>query len=175
MAQVRQPLLEIAPPSPLTQPSLKGRGLAAALATGAMPGTRKPLTHLSRRLRRDSTDAEKRLWRALRDEPFKSAHFRRQVPLGAVIVDFARHTAKLVVELDGGQHAEESHAARDVTRDAALFARGYRVLRFWNAELSEKFEGVLDTVSRALYDRDQSCAGAAGAPTPDPSPQGGGG
>jgi very-short-patch-repair endonuclease len=132
-----------------------------------VPGT-KPLTGVARRLRQDSTDAEKLLWRALREEPFKGAHFRRQVPLGAYVADFVGHSARLVIELDGGQHAEAEQAAKDDIRSAALAERRYRVLRFWNNDVLSNIDGVLATIADALTE------GGRAAPTPDPSPQGGG-
>ena len=139
-----------------------------------MPRSRKSLTPVARRLRNDPTEAEKLIWRALRDEPFKAFHFRRQVPLGPFVVDFASHAAKFVIELDGGQHAEPRHAAADAQRDAALAAHGYRVLRIWNSDVFENRDGVLDTVLRALYHDADISDGVAVTPAPDPSERHGG-
>jgi len=92
------------------------------------------------------TDAEKDLWRMLR-ESFPEQHFRRQVPIRHFIADFASHRAKLVVEVDGGQHNEEA----DADRTLIIEAEGYRVIRFWNNDLRQNASGVLDTVYAALY------------------------
>jgi very-short-patch-repair endonuclease len=98
-------------------------------------------------LRRDSTQVEQILWRALREHiaPWK---FRRQHPIGRRIADFACPAAKLVIELDGGQHGERQDA--DEQRSAELSERGYRLIRFWNNEITENIEGVLETIRRAL-------------------------
>lgn len=81
-------------------------------------------------LRSSATDAERALWRLLR-EAFPEARFRRQVPIRQYIADFASHRAKLVIEADGGQHDEDS----DAMRTSVLEADGYRVLRFWNNDI----------------------------------------
>jgi very-short-patch-repair endonuclease len=82
----------------------------------------------ARRLRRDMTEAEKRIWYLLRRRQFGGLNFRRQVPIDPYIVDFACLSIRLVIELDGGQHAV--HAERDAERTAWLESQGYRVLRF---------------------------------------------
>jgi very-short-patch-repair endonuclease len=89
------------------------------------------------------TDAELRLWRLLRDRRLSGIKFRRQVPVGPYIVDFLCVGAKLIVEADGSQHAE---SPRDKTRDAYLESQGWKVLRFWNNEVSQNREGVLETI-----------------------------
>jgi very-short-patch-repair endonuclease len=81
-------------------------------------------------------------------ESFPSLKFRRQHPIGQHIVDFACPEVKLVIELDGGQHAEQVEA--DEERSAALQEHGYRVIRFWNSDVMENLEGVLETISSAL-------------------------
>ena len=98
----------------------------------------------ARELRRHATDAEKILWRALRDRDAINAKFRRQVPIGNYIVDFVCHAERLIIEIDGGQHAEQSQA--DTRRTEFLEAEGYRVLRFWNNEVLKNLDGVLDTI-----------------------------
>jgi very-short-patch-repair endonuclease len=102
---------------------------------------------LARTLRRDSTDVERRLWRALRESslPWK---FRRQHPIGRRIADFACPARKLAIELDGGQHAEQHEV--DAARSAEIAAHGYRVIRFWNNDVSEKLDGVLQRIRAAL-------------------------
>jgi very-short-patch-repair endonuclease len=99
----------------------------------------------ARRLRRDATLAEKRLWALLRQN-FPEAHFRRQVPIRHYIADFASHRSKLVIEVDGGQHTSEA----DLYRTEAIEAEGYRVVRFWNNEVLENSEGVLSVITGAV-------------------------
>ena len=89
------------------------------------------------------TDAELRLWRLLRDRRLSGFKFRRQVPVGPYIVDFLCVGAKLIVEADGSQHAE---SLRDKARDAYLASQGWKVLRFWNNEVLQNREGVLETI-----------------------------
>ena len=101
----------------------------------------------ARELRRDSTNAERKLWRLLRSRQLESVKFRRQVPIGSWIVDFVAFESMIVVEADGGQHAE---ATRDNARDADLRARGFRVLRFWNNNILANPEGVLHVIVEAL-------------------------
>ena len=86
---------------------------------------------LARVLRRNATDAERMMWPLLRDRRLDGIKFRRQVPIGPFVADFASIGCRLVVEMDGGQHAE---SRRDIRRDAYLAANGWRVLRFWNNE-----------------------------------------
>ncbi|MFZ2871048.1 endonuclease domain-containing protein [Zavarzinia sp.] len=99
-------------------------------------------TPLARRLRRDATEAEKRLWSALRQTPLP-CRLRRQHPIGPYIADFALPEIRLVIELDGGQHAEN---ASDDRRTAALAAAGWRVIRFWNHEVLGNTAGVVEAV-----------------------------
>src|SRR5665213_1778767 len=98
----------------------------------------------ARRLRRDRTDAERALWFRLRDRRLDGLKFRRQAPIKSYVVDFCCETARLIVELDGGQHAERS--AEDVKRTADLEAFGYLVLRFWNTDVLQNMDGVLETI-----------------------------
>jgi len=92
-------------------------------------------------------DAERVLWRALR-ESLPVYHWRKQVPLGPYFADFASHSAKLVIEVDGGQHATET--AYDAKRTAFLRGQGFRVLRFWNNDILSNIDGVLQMVAQAL-------------------------
>jgi very-short-patch-repair endonuclease len=108
----------------------------------------EPLAH-SRALRRDSTDAEKRLWAILRNRKLDGWKFRRQVPIDSFIVDFCCIKARLIVELDGGQHAD-ARKRYDDKRSRELKARGFRVLRFWNSEVLQETEGVIQEISRML-------------------------
>jgi very-short-patch-repair endonuclease len=104
----------------------------------------------SRALRRNSTDAERRLWSALRDRRLQGYRFRRQYPIGAFIVDFACTLHRLVVEVDGGQHAQ---SAADSRRTAWLAGEGWRVLRFWNNDVLANTEGVVQVILRELSAR----------------------
>lgn len=94
------------------------------------------------------TDAEARLWLYLRGEQAAGFRFRRQVPLGPYIVDFVSHRARLVVEVDGGQHASASQ--QDEKRTAWLTSQGYRVIRFWNNEVLSETDAVLARIVYAL-------------------------
>ncbi|MBN9588151.1 MAG: hypothetical protein BGN85_14165 [Alphaproteobacteria bacterium 64-11] len=104
----------------------------------------------ARRLRREQTDVERKLWLALRARRFHRAKFRRQQPIGAYIVDFVSFEAGLVVELDGDQHGSEDGLAYDAKRTQALERDGFRVLRFPNHEVNQNFDGVLEAIARAL-------------------------
>ena len=94
-------------------------------------------------MRHIATDAEKKLWRLLRSRQLDAAKFRRQVPIEDYIVDFACHEKRLIVEVDGGQHADN---AKDIARDKRLVAAGYRVLRFWNNDVLSNPNGVLEAI-----------------------------
>jgi len=98
----------------------------------------------ARHLRKNMTDAEQRIWRALRLRQILGVKFRRQHPIGAYIADFICIERKLIVEVDGGQHAEQ--IVEDNVRTAWLEAQGYRVMRFWNNEVLQNIEGVLETI-----------------------------
>ena len=91
------------------------------------------------------------LWRELRRLEIKGTHFRQQVPIGPYIADFACLTSRLVIELDGSQHGENTNKARDTARTRWLESEGYRVLRFWNNDLVENLDGVMETIYTALY------------------------
>jgi very-short-patch-repair endonuclease len=111
-------------------------------------------------MRANPTDAEHRMWQQLRQE-FRFAHFRRQVVIAGSIADFVSHGARLVIEVDGGQHSSE----RDSDRTKLIEAEGYRVLRFWNNDVLQNMPGVCEYLHMILN---------GPTPTPDPSPQGGG-
>ena len=110
-----------------------------------------PSTMIARRLRRDATEVERRMWRLLRSRALDGWKFRRQHPIERFVADFACPAAKLVIELDGDQHADR--AAQDADRTSALARRGWRVLRFWNNEVMENAESVADTILAALLAR----------------------
>ena len=102
----------------------------------------------ARKLRRSSTNVERKLWHRIRDKQVEGFRFRRQRPVGRFIVDFICLDARLIVELDGGQHAE--NVAHDKKRSAFLESLGYRVLRFWNNEVIENMDGVLERLREVL-------------------------
>ena len=104
-------------------------------------------------LRANMTAAERLLWSRLRRRQIGGVRFRRQVPLGAFIVDFACFAARLIVEIDGGQHALAAGRERDAARDAWLVGQGFRVLRFWNHEVLGNLDGVLAVIDAAVCER----------------------
>jgi very-short-patch-repair endonuclease len=106
------------------------------------------LRNAARQLRRDATEAERKLWRALRGNALGVA-FRRQHPIGGDIADFACVEAMLVVEVDGGQHG----GAADAERDQRMQAAGWCVQRYWNNDVMEKLEGVVTDIRRILNSR----------------------
>ena len=103
---------------------------------------------IARKLRSDPTEAEARLWSRLRHKQIDGHRFRRQASIGPYVADFLCPGAGLIIEVDGGQHASES--AKDSTRTAWLSARGYRVLRFWNNEVLQNTDGVIERIRAAL-------------------------
>ena len=105
---------------------------------------------LARRLRRDQTDVERKLWYALRNRRFAGFKFRRQQPVGPYVVDFVCFDAGLVVELDGSQHGLPENVAADEARTAWLASQGFRVKRYGNHELNENLDGVLDDIYRIV-------------------------
>lgn len=102
----------------------------------------------ARRLRREMTEVEARLWYQLRDRRLDGFKFRRQKPIGPYIVDFVCLDRRLIIELDGGHHALQVEA--DARRGAFLLAAGFRVLRFWNHEVLAHEVAVLERIHQAL-------------------------
>jgi very-short-patch-repair endonuclease len=128
-------------------------------------------TGRARRLRKDSTHAELLIWNRLRSRTLGGFKFVRQGAIGPYIVDFACRERRLVVELDGGQHAESQS---DVIRDQWLRDHHYRVLRFWNNDVIGNTDGVLQVVLTALLDETPPHPPVvADAPAGDLSPQAG--
>ena len=119
-------------------------------------GYKRP-TARSRELRLNATDAERKLWAQISARRVAGVRFNRQFPIGPFICDFVSRSAKLVIEVDGGQHAVD--VAKDEARTAYLEARGYRVIRFWNNDVLERIEGVVMEIERVLSDM----------PSPNPS------
>jgi len=107
--------------------------------------TRRLLTMRARSLRRDSTDAEERLWSALRDRRLEGIRFRRQVVVGRYIADFCSANPKLIIELDGIQH--EDQRIYDEARTRYLATQGYSVLRFWNGDVLAHLSDVLNAIA----------------------------
>ena len=121
----------------------RGEGKRGAPGSTALPVMRRR----ARALRLSMTDAERKLWYALRDRRFAGFKFRRQVPVGPFIADFVCFEVRLVIEVDGGQHAE---SLRDQRRDRWFSANEFHVLRFWNNEVLANLEGVMSVIAQAL-------------------------
>jgi very-short-patch-repair endonuclease len=134
------------PPPPLAGEGREG----AALATRPKWHVKPKARLRARALRRDLTKAERIVWYGLRAHRLDGASFRRQTPIGPYIVDFVSHSAKLVIEIDGGQHFEGRHGARDKRRDAFLAAKGYRVLRVSNLDVMTNRTGMLESIAAAM-------------------------
>jgi very-short-patch-repair endonuclease len=109
---------------------------------------------LQRRLRNAATDAERLLWQRLRGRELDGCKFRRQHPFGDYVVDFVCLERMLIIELDGSQHAERVDA--DKARTLFLEKAGFRVLRFWNNQVREDMDGVLEAIWRVLRERVQT-------------------
>ncbi len=105
----------------------------------------------TQRLRKQLTDAERHLWEKLRRHQLNGYRFRRQVPIGPYIVDFACLSERLIVEVDGGQHSERHDA--DARRTEWLESQDFRVVRFWNNEVFGNIEGVIETIASALEEK----------------------
>ncbi|MEA2988415.1 MAG: hypothetical protein QOG83_1126 [Alphaproteobacteria bacterium] len=112
-----------------------------------MRGPDRKTARKVRRLRKIATDAETKLWLAVRDRRLGGFKFVRQEAIGPYVADLVCRERKLVVEVDGGQHAEN---VRDRARDAFLISEGYRVLRFWNHDVLQNINGVLETILLSL-------------------------
>src|SRR3970282_1659849 len=108
------------------------------------------MTQRARELRSNLTDAETKLWQHLRRKQLVGHRFRRQVPLGHYIADFVCFEARLIIEVDGGQHGEQ--LAYDSARTVWLESQNFRVIRFWNNDVLGNIEGVLESIRAALVD-----------------------
>jgi very-short-patch-repair endonuclease len=136
-------LLAVKIDSPSHREGVRGRGLKHVFMEGNMD-----LKSWASNLRNNSTDVERLLWERLRRQQLDRYKFRRQVVIEPYIVDFACFEAKLVIELDGGQHQFEEEKDRE--RDEYLKRCGYQVLRFWNNEVTSNIEGVLEVIRTHL-------------------------
>ena len=107
----------------------------------------------AKQLRKNATDAEKYFWTHIRNRQLEGWKFRRQLPVGRYIVDFACPELRLIVEIDGGQHAERIRY--DLARTRFLQSKGYQVVRFWNNEVLGNIEGVLEALTLTLSPRER--------------------
>ncbi|OIR16485.1 hypothetical protein GALL_32100 [mine drainage metagenome] len=145
-------------PQPLSRKRARGEGGVADISNFAAHHSPLPLVgegqgrgkilDNAKTLRSNQTKVEERLWYHLRAHRFMGLKFRRQKPMGSYIVDFVCVERRLIIELDGGQHAEQT--AYDQQRDAWLSNQGYTVLRFWNNDVMQELEGVLEEIRIAL-------------------------
>ncbi|MGF7173611.1 crossover junction endodeoxyribonuclease RuvC [Azospirillum doebereinerae] len=148
----------------------EGEGLwAAAPPSQAKRYPTPQETERARILRRDSTEVEKLLWQKLRNAQL-GAKFRRQEPIFGFTVDFVSHDCRLIIELDGGQHAEQT-AAHDARRTKLLEQAGFRLLRFWNNDVADNLDGVL-TAIKARIDETPVLRRPAATDSPSPGPAG---
>jgi very-short-patch-repair endonuclease len=134
---------DIPQPSP---PRRKGRRRPEPTEEAA-PSTLNSKRDIARKLRKNMTDAERMLWSLLRNRKLADCKFRRQVPIGPYIANFASFEARLIVEADDSQHADNPH---DIQRDAWLAPQGYTVLRFWNADIASNPDGILTRITEHL-------------------------
>jgi very-short-patch-repair endonuclease len=109
--------------------------------------TAKRIRHFAKKMRRESTDAERAMWYLLRDRRFASFKFRRQAPFQNFIIDFICFERRFVVEIDGSRHADSK---RDAARDAILTADGFRVVRYWNNDVLQQAPAVLEDILAKL-------------------------
>ena len=142
------------PLAPTEGERVRVRGLRRTRTTGAR--------NFARYLRRESTDAEKRLWRLLRDRRFSEFKFRRQYPCGIYFLDFFCVAVRLAIELDGGGHGFPDTRTRDEKRNLFLMENGIQVLRFWNHQLREEAESIRFEIWHALMERTGRTAEIAG-------------
>ena len=109
-----------------------------------------PITEAAKELRQRQTEAERILWLKLRDKQLKGIKFRRQEPIGNYIVDFVSFEQRLIIEIDGSPHSEKQTKEKDIQRSLWLRGEGFRILRFWNSEISRDVEGVLTKITNAF-------------------------
>src|SRR5665213_531252 len=126
----------------------------------------------ARTLRANTTTAEDILWRRLRRLEVRGSHFRRQVPIGPYVADFACLKERLIIEVDGSQHGNDIDSRRDEDRTRWLNSEGYRVIRFWNNDVMSKTDAVLEAVyeATAVIPRRLLTAGDAESELPLVSP-----
>ena len=127
-------------------------------------------TKRARRLRRDATPWERKLWSCLCAAQIEGISFRRQHPIGPYVLDFYAPSISLAIEADGGQHARKIDGLADRRRDAWMHDRGIIVLRFWNSDISQNIEGVVEAIRLAIQERRRS--NEASAPRSPPLEKG---
>lgn len=110
----------------------------------------------ARHLRRNQTEAERRLWLYLKDMKREGFHFRRQCPVGPYVADFLCYSARIIVEVDGGQHGLDAGIEHDRRRDEWFVENGYRVLRYWNNDVLGNTQGVMETILSILNEGKRS-------------------
>ena len=108
------------------------------------------LVHRAKDLRQSETEPEQIIWSWLRAKKLNGVKFRRQEPIGTYIVDFVSFEKKLIIEIDGGQHSTDENKANDEVRTQWLESQGFRVLRFWNNEVSSNLDGVIARIKESL-------------------------
>jgi very-short-patch-repair endonuclease len=118
------------------------------------------------------TPQEVKLWVQLRGLRALGHHFRRQSPIPPYVVDFECRRAKLIVEVDGGQHGFSSGRRRDTARDRHLLDAGYRIMRFWNNQVDREMEGVVETILDALSVKQHPTRRAPRGTPPSPEGEG---
>jgi very-short-patch-repair endonuclease len=110
------------------------------------------MTTRARKLRRSLTDVERKLWHALRRDQLLGLSFRRQHPIGPYVPDFYCPAIQLAAELDGGQHAFASNQINDERRSRWLAEKGIKVIRFWNNDVTQNLDGVLNAIARVAQE-----------------------
>lgn len=108
------------------------------------------LTQKARLLRKNQTKQEAKLWAILRNKQLKGLSFKRQFPIGNYIADFICRTKKIIIEIDGGQHNTKNNIEYDIKRTEFLNSLGYKVLRFWNNEIDDNIEWVLEEILKQV-------------------------
>ncbi len=108
------------------------------------------LSHRAKELRHTETEAEQIIWSWLRTKKLNGVKFRRQEPVGKYIVDFVSFEKKLIIEIDGGQHSLEENRINDTVRTKWLQSQGFRVIRFWNNDVSSNLDGVITRIKESL-------------------------
>lgn len=132
--------------SNVTLPPQGGEDQLLAGQRGVPKPASKKIRHYAQELRKNLTNAEALLWSVLKNSQLEGHRFRKQVPIGDYIVDFACLKQKLIIELDGSQHNEENEKLRDSLRDKNLETLGYRIVRYWNSEIFTNLDGVVQNI-----------------------------
>jgi len=151
------------PLPPLPEGEGRGEGSLPTKSHAMLPSD---LLAIARELRQNQTDAERLLWRLLRNRSLAGAKFLRQHPFPPYVLDFYCHELKLAIELDGGQHNLPEGRLHDKVRTAKLAEHGIRVLRFWNHEVLRDTESVLEAIYQAIVERREELRPSPPAPLP---------